>query len=211
MKPYPAPASPTPERGHIASPQARDLLDNALKHVEEKQAQAGVRLRPPQAGDMGWIVHRHGVLYGQELGWSPMIEAYTADIVAGYLSRNDTQWERCWLAEYEGRVLGSVMLVRLADDTAQLRLLFVEADARGLGLGRSLVQECIRTAQQLGYQRMLLLTNSELLAARALYQSLGFECTAQEPTEQFGKPSASETWVLEFSALPAPRAHEGQP
>jgi GNAT superfamily N-acetyltransferase len=180
------------------------MLDDALKRVENQQAEAGVRLRSPRAGDMGWIVHRHGVLYGQELGWNPLIEAYTADIVAGYLRRNDTEWERCWLAEYEGRVLGSVMLVRLADDTAQLRLLYVEPDARGLGLGRWLVQECIRTAQQLGYQRMLLLTNSELLPARALYQSLGFECTAQEPSDEFGKPSASETWVLSLAAPPAP-------
>jgi GNAT superfamily N-acetyltransferase len=148
---------------------------------------------------MGWIVHRHGVLYAQEQGWNPLIEAYTAEIVAAFLRRADTQREGCWLAEFEGRRLGSVMLVRNDEHTAQLRLLYVEPEARGAGLGRRLVQECLHQAKRRGYHRMLLLTNSLLLPARGLYQSLGFVCTAQAPSDEFGAAAMSETWMLDWA------------
>lgn len=193
------PAAPSgAERTVPAANDARQLLDDALRSVERQQAE--VQLREPRPGDMGWIVHRHGALYAQEQGWNHVIEAVTAEIVAAFLRRHDTTWERCWIAERAGQVLGSVMLVRRDADTAtaQLRLLYVEPCARGLGLGKRLVQACIAHAKALGYQRMMLWTNDVLLPARGIYQAEGFRLTSVEPYDEFGKPGASEFWELDW-------------
>jgi len=157
-------------------------------------AAAPVVLRPPRPGDIGWVVHRHGALYAAEYGWDETFEALVAEIAAGFLRTADARRERCWIAERDDAILGSVFLVRHSDEVAKLRLLYVEPAARGAGLGRLLVRECLRFAAGVGYRRITLWTNDVLMAARAIYQSEGFRLIASEPHHSFGKNLVSETW-----------------
>jgi DNA-binding MarR family transcriptional regulator/GNAT superfamily N-acetyltransferase len=155
-------------------------------------------LRTHQPGDMGWIVHRHGIIYAREYGWDETFEALVADIVAGFIRNLDEQRERCWIAEMDRQVVGSVFLVRLTYETAKLRLLYVEPEARGLGIGSRLVSECIQFARRSGYRKIILWTNSVLLAARKIYASAGFRVIETEAHHSFGKDLVSETWELEL-------------
>jgi len=152
-------------------------------------------LRDPQPGDMGLVVQQQSALYAREYQWNWEFEALVAEIVAKYLREFDPTHERCWIAEKDGAVVGSVFVVRHDDSTAKLRMLYVDASARGLGIGQRLVDECLRFARHAGYTRMMLWTMSALTDARRLYQKAGFELVEEEPTLSFGKPLVSQTWA----------------
>lgn len=144
-------------------------------------------LRDPRPGDMGWIVHRQGVLYAEEYGWNAEYEALVAEIVARFVRELDSARERCWIAEAGGQVVGSVFVVRQDDATAKLRLLYVDPCVRGLGIGGRLVDECLQFARRVGYRRIALWTNSVLTAARRIYDKAGFTLVEETPHHSFGK------------------------
>jgi len=144
-------------------------------------------LRNPQPGDMGWIIHRQAVLYAQEYGWNNEYEALVAEILTKFVREFDPARERCWIAEKDGKVIGSVLIVRQDDTTAKLRLLYVDPCARGLGIGSRLVNECLRFSRQVGYTKMVLWTNSILTDARRIYDKAGFQLVEEEAHHSFGK------------------------
>ena len=174
--------------------------------METIQARLGARLprkapyilRPPQPGDMGWIVHRHGVLYAEAYGWDEGFEALVAKIVAQFIEDFDARRERCWIAEKDGEVVGSAFVVRQSDEVAKLRLVYVEPKARGLGIGQRLVAEAIRFARQQGYRSLTLWTNDILVSARRIYEAAGFKLVKEEKHHSFGKDLVGQYWELEL-------------
>ena len=179
---------------------AQARLVEAMQTVErllgEKGATPQIILRSHRPGDMGWVVHRHGALYAQEYGWDERFEALVAGIAAKFVQELDAARERCWMAEMDGRPVGSVFVVQHTKMTAKLRLLLVEPEARGLGIGRRLVEECIRFARDKGYRRLVLWTQSNLDAARSIYRQCGFRRVKSEPHASFGVRLTGEYWEL---------------
>ncbi|HWR14367.1 MAG TPA: bifunctional helix-turn-helix transcriptional regulator/GNAT family N-acetyltransferase [Terriglobales bacterium] len=179
-----------PDRHQLV--RAMHTIENLLSPPDP--AREPIILRSHRPGDMGWIVHRHGELYWQEYGWDERFEALVAEIVAEFVKNYDPKREKCWVAERNGEIVGSIFLVRKDDDTAKLRMLYLEPSARGLGLGRRLVEECVRYAKQVGYKKMTLWTQANLTAARAIYQKTGFRLMSQQKNRSFGKDLVAETW-----------------
>jgi len=182
----------------LTAGEQRRLLD-AMSTVEtvlgeRRPTKEPYVLRPPQPGDLGWVVHRQGLLYSQEYGYDEDFEALAAKIVAEFVENFDAKRERCWIAEREGEIVGSVFLVKSSKDVAKLRLLLVEPAARGMGIGKRLVEECVRFARQAGYRKITLWTQSELLAARHVYKSLGFSLVGKKAHHSFNKDLVAETW-----------------
>jgi len=157
-------------------------------------------LRQHQPGDMGWVVQKQGILYVREYGWDETFEALVAEIVAKFIKEYDPKRERCWIAEKDGAQVGAVFAVKGSDEVAKLRLLHVEPEARGLGIGKRLVEECVRFARQAGYKKMTLWTQSILYAARHIYEQTGFRLVREEKHHSFGKDLTGETWELELRA-----------
>jgi len=184
------------DRGKVVD--AMSTIERLLGEPREDGARAApYLLRAHQPGDMGWVIHRHGALYAQEWGYNQEFEALVARICADFLDNFDPSGERCWIAERDGAIVGSVFLVRKSKTVAKLRLLLVEPSARGLGIGRRLIEECIRFARQAGYRKLTLWTQSDLDAARRLYQQAGFRCVQKKPHDSFGrKHLIAETWDL---------------
>ncbi len=160
------------------------------------EAKTPYLIRPHQPGDIGWVVSRHGSLYAEEYGWDETFEALVAEIAARFVRRFDPKRERCWIAEKDGENVGSVFLVRKSAAVAQLRLLIVDPAARGLGIGRRLVEECIAFARRAGYRKIMLWTNDILHAARRIYESKGFRLIAEDRHHSFGHDLVGQTWEL---------------
>jgi len=181
----------------------QDRVVGAMRTIEsalsdEHRPDIPYILRPPRPGDLGWIVSRHGSIYGEEYGFDERIEALTAEIVAGFIRNCDPKRERCWIAERDGENVGSVLLAKETDEVARLRLLLVEPKARGLGLGARLVQECVRFARTARYEKITLWTHSVLTAARHIYEEAGFALVDTKTHDEFGKELVGETWELKL-------------
>ena len=182
---------PAERRANVVA--AMDAIQNALSSAPPPPA---VVLRTHRAGDIGWVISRNGALYAEEYGWTIDYEALVAEIAGQFIKNFDPARERCWIAEAGGERVGSVMLVNGGNGVAKLRLLIVEPRSRGLGVGRALVNECVRTARELGYTSMTLWTQSILLAARGIYRSCGFRMVKEEPHHSFGHDLVGETWEM---------------
>ncbi|MET0544069.1 MAG: helix-turn-helix domain-containing GNAT family N-acetyltransferase [Variovorax sp.] len=180
-----------------------DAMDTVQALLDPVRVAAAARpttavLRDPAPGDIGWVVQQHGEIYAREYGWNSEFEALVAEIAAEFLRKFQPEWERCWIADLNGERVGAVFVVRKSPSTAQLRMLILAPQARGLGLGAKLTDECIAFARRKGYRKMMLWTNSCLSAARGIYAARGFKLVKSEPYEGFGQQLVGETWELKL-------------
>ena len=198
----------------LSEEQARTTLENlaiasrvelirgmlAIEGILTKGSGRPFVLRPHRIGDMGWIVYSEGLGYAEQFGWDQDFEALAAGIVRDFVMNFDASRERCWIAEIDGVHVGHVFLVKHPEqaETARLRLLFVEKRARGLGLGEALVNECVRFARSAGYRRVVLWTQSILIAAHRIYQRAGFRLVKEEPHHSFGHDLVGQEWELKL-------------
>jgi DNA-binding MarR family transcriptional regulator/GNAT superfamily N-acetyltransferase len=176
-------------------------LVDALQAVEgvlDKKTGNTVTLRAHKPGDMGWVIGAHGRLYAQEYGWDERFEALVAGIAKDFIERFDPKMERCWIAEMNGEPVGCVFVVKKSKSVAKLRLLIIEPRARGIGLGRRLVDECIAFAREKGYRKLVLWTQSNLAAARAIYRKTGFVKVKEQKHADFGIRLTGEYWELKL-------------
>ncbi|WP_413993524.1 GNAT family N-acetyltransferase [Labrys okinawensis] len=183
------------DRGRLveAMRQIKQLLDADVRPHSEPV------LRTPRPGDIGWIVHRQAELYHQEYDWDWTYEGLAASILGKFVAEFDASREDAWVAELDGRIAGSIFLMKSENPaTAKLRLLYVEPFARGHGLGRTLVHACIARAKELGYASLTLWTNDILTAARRIYQAEGFRLENEEAHHSFGKDLVGQTWTLDL-------------
>ena len=164
--------------------------------LERTRSEPSYVIRPLGPGDLGWVVHRHGVLYATEYGWDETFEGLVAQIVADYARDRDERRESAWIAEVHGEPAGCVFCTKREEHVAQLRLLLVEPETRGMGLGARLVDECIRFARRAGYRQIMLWTNDVLTAARRIYEKAGFQLVEEGPHKSFGKDLVEQTWAL---------------
>ena len=182
------------EQRHITA--AMDAIQNLL--IAPTSEKSAYLIREHRPGDMGWIVARHATLYNDEYGWAGVFEGLVAEIVAAFMKNYDRKHERCWIAEVAGEPVGSILLVKDSESVARLRLLLVEPRARGLGIGRRLVEESIRFARQCRYDSITLWTHSNLTAARAIYQRAGFTLVERKSHRDFGPEVIGEIWDLKL-------------
>jgi DNA-binding MarR family transcriptional regulator/N-acetylglutamate synthase-like GNAT family acetyltransferase len=186
----------------------RQRLVSAMAEIEAAMGAgaepAGYILRAPRPGDMALVVARQSKLYAEEYGWNGAFEWMAGEIVASFAKTFDPRWERCWIAERDGEVIGSIFLIKQSDSVAKLRLLYVDAAARGLGLGKRLVEECIAQARAFGYKKIVLWTTDILTAARRIYLGQGFKLVQEERLDTFGMELVGQTWELDLEVKECP-------
>jgi DNA-binding MarR family transcriptional regulator/N-acetylglutamate synthase-like GNAT family acetyltransferase len=172
----------------------RAAMDTVREVLDGAPRPAAFAIRAPRPGDYGWVVQRHGALYAQEYGWDESFEALTARVIADFAQGHDPEREAAWIAEVAGRPVGSIFCVRIDERTAKLRLLLVEPDVRGMGVGQALVEECIAFARATGYEELVLWTNNVLTGARRIYERAGFTLARQSPGTYFGRDLTEQVW-----------------
>jgi GNAT superfamily N-acetyltransferase len=158
-----------------------------------------ITLRDPKPGDLGFVVHQQAALYAKEYGWDWTFEALISKIVADFICEFNPAMERCWIAELDGKIVGSAFVVKQSEQVAKLRMLYVHEEARGRGLGQRLVNECIEFSKTKGYQTIVLWTNDVLTSARRIYEAAGFKLIDESSHFSFGHQQNGQNWSLNLN------------